>query len=381
MRRLFVASGIFHPEAGGPATYLYEILPELLRRGWDIRLLSYGSGSTEGYPYPVWRIPRAALPRRVFHYARAARPLLRWADLVYIHTLGLPLIGGQSPRILKIVGDQAWERAIRKGWIAPTEDIDRFQTGSYSPIVTLQKAVRAWEARRMDGVIVPSEYLKRMVMGWGVDPARIHVIYNALPPDHGAPAVSQAEARAQLGLNTRHPQQNVIFTAARLNPWKGVDYLIDAVARAPGVTLFIAGDGETRPSLEQQAARSGSEDRIKFLGNLPREQVALHMAAADYFALYSGYEGLSHALLESLRAGTPVIASDKGGNPEVVRHDVNGLLVAYRDLDALTEAIRYAFQPGTRERLAANTADGMERFNFAGMVEQTGRVLESFLNR
>jgi glycosyltransferase involved in cell wall biosynthesis len=101
------------------------------------------------------------------------------------------------------------------------------------------------------------------------------------------------------------------------------------------------------------------------------------MKAADYFALYSGYEGLSHVLLESLRAGTPVIASDKGGNPEVVQHGINGLLVPYINREALAAALIEALQPGMRESLAANTQRGMERFDFAMMVEQTAAALEA----
>ena len=85
MPRLFIATGIFHPEPGGPATYLHELLPALQARGWEVRLLTYGGGPTDGYPYSVTRIPRRALPLRLADYARAARPLLRWADLAYIH--------------------------------------------------------------------------------------------------------------------------------------------------------------------------------------------------------------------------------------------------------------------------------------------------------
>ncbi|MBC6935795.1 MAG: hypothetical protein DWB42_08115, partial [Chloroflexi bacterium] len=125
MPRLFIASGIFHPESGGPATYLYELLPELQQLGWDVRALSYGDTPAGGYPYPLARIPRRALPVRLAAYALAARPRLGWADLVYIHSLDLPLFGSRrAPRVVKIVGDPGWERAIRKGWIPPTEDID-----------------------------------------------------------------------------------------------------------------------------------------------------------------------------------------------------------------------------------------------------------------
>jgi glycosyltransferase involved in cell wall biosynthesis len=378
--QLFIASGIFHPESGGPATYLYELLPQLQGFGWAIQALSYGSGPVDAYPYPLRRIPRRALPLRLADYARAARPLLAWADVVYVHTLGLPLIGRRrAPRILKIVGDQAWERSVRKGWIPPTTDIDTFQTTRYSLIVGAQQAARSREVRGMDGVVVPSAYLKRMVVGWGVAPDKVRVIYNALPPETVGlsmlPDTTQAAARVALGL----PAAPLLLTAARLTPWKGIDHLITALSRLPDVRLLVAGDGETRPALEAQAAQLGVAGRVTFLGRVPRDRMPLYMKAADYLALYSGYEGLSHTLLESLRAGTPVIASDKGGNPEVVHHGVNGLLVPYVDVDALTETLRDAFQPGKRAALAANAHTGMERFDFAGMVAQVDALLRGCL--
>jgi glycosyltransferase involved in cell wall biosynthesis len=374
--KLFIASGIFHPEAGGPATYLYELLPELQKAGWDVRALTYGSGAVDRYPYPLTRIPRNTLPLRMIRYAQAARPLLNWADLVYVHTLGLPLVGSRRvPRVLKIVGDQAWERAIRKNWIPATEDIDDFQGKTYNLIVSVQQAIRAREVRSMDGVIVPSEYLKSMVVGWGVPPEKVRVIYNALPPDHVAPDLSQAEARERLGLGA----EPLLLTAARLTPWKGVDHLIAALAHVPDVRLLVAGDGEELPALKRQTEAANLSQRVTFLGRVGREQMALYMKAADYLALYSGYEGLSHTLLESLRAGTPVIASYKGGNPEVVQHGVNGLLVPYVNVETLTESLREAFQPGKRAALAAQSGWGMDRFDFRKLVEQTNAALRGYL--
>lgn len=377
MTRLFIASGIFHPEPGGPATYLHEILPELQTRGWDVRALTF-SDTPDGppEPYEVTRVVRQAYPIRMANYALASRPLLRWAELTYVHLLGLPLWNDRrSPRIVKIVGDIAWERAVRKGWIAPTEDIDDFQTRSYGLSANLDKTRRAREARGMDGVIVPSEYLKRMVVGWGVDPSRVHVIYNALPPDTVAPQLTQAEARAQLGLG----EAPVILTVGRVLPWKGVDHLCAALAHVPNARLMVAGDGPALDAAKAQAAASGVTDRVTFLGRVGRDKMPVYMKAADYVALYSGYEGLSHTLLESLRVGTPVIASDKGGNPEVVQHGVNGLLVPYVDVDALAAALREAVQPGRRDTFAANAHVGMERFDFTHMVEQTSATLRRYL--
>lgn len=374
--KLFAATGIYPPEAGGPATYLRELLPELHARGWQIRVLTYAdhlAANTE--PYPVRRVLRRALPLRLTEYAWAARPLLAWADVVYIHTLGLPLIGSRrAPRVVKIVGDVAWERSVRRGWIAPTEDIDAFQTQRYGAIVSREQTGRAREARAMDGVIVPSEYLRRMVVGWGVDTDKVHVIYNALPPYAPTSALTQDEARAQSGL----AGGPLVLTVGRLLPWKGVDHLIAALQRVPEVRLLVAGDGPALPALQAQAAESGLADRVTFLGQVARERMPLLMQAADYTALYSGYEGLSHTLLESLRAGTPVIASDKGGNPEVVQHGVNGLLVPYVDVTALAAALEEAFRPGVRAALAANSAVGIERFDFARMIETTAAALARF---
>lgn len=377
-RRLFVASGIFYPEPGGPATYLRAVLPRLQARGWQIQALTFSdaaSGPPE--PYPVTRIVRRAYPLRMAAYARAARPLLAWADLVFIHQPGLPLIGScRAPRVLKIVGDAAWERAIRKGWIPPDEDVDIFQTRRYGLPVALDKRRLAREAQAMDAVIVPSDYLRRMVIGWGADAARVHLIYNAPPPDEAtaaAAAMSQAEARARLGL----PEAPLLLIVGRLLPWKGVNLLIAAMAAVPAVHLLVAGDGPALAGARAQAAQLAVANRVTFLSRLPRERIPLYMRAADYVALYSGYEGLSHTLLESLRVGTPVIASEKGGNPEIVQHGVNGLLVPYNDLEALRRALDEAFRPGRRAALAAEAGAGLDRFDFDRMVEATEALLRA----
>src|SRR5690554_11671 len=99
--RIFVATGIFHPEPGGPATYLHRLLPAVQARGHTVRVLTFGDATGGDYPYPVTRIPRRALPRRMADYARAARRELAQADLVFLNSLGLPLVGGRRvPRVI-----------------------------------------------------------------------------------------------------------------------------------------------------------------------------------------------------------------------------------------------------------------------------------------
>src|SRR5512139_3019391 len=107
--RIFVASGIFHPEAGGPATYLYHILPEFLTRGHQVTALSFGNDPVAGYPYPLTRVPRSSYIKRQIAYWRAASRLWPGHDVAFVHSIGLPLPPGIRPKIGKVVGDSAWE--------------------------------------------------------------------------------------------------------------------------------------------------------------------------------------------------------------------------------------------------------------------------------
>src|SRR5260221_9154383 len=100
--RIFIASGIFHPDSGGPATYLYRLIPELQARGHELRVLAYGNAPTLGYPYPLERIAFQSLPIRMVKYARAYRRDAAWADLIYINSFGLPRSGdSHKPLVMK----------------------------------------------------------------------------------------------------------------------------------------------------------------------------------------------------------------------------------------------------------------------------------------
>ena len=371
MPKLFVASGIFHPEPGGPATYLKTILPALQDAGWQLRVQTFGEPHAGDYPYPVTRIARSRYPLRQARYALASRKHLSWADLVFSHSLDLPFLGARDqPRVIKIVGDQAWERCHRRGWIPADLGIDEFQSYPGDWRVRWQKASRSRQLAAMDAIIVPSQYLKRVVVSWGVDPARTHVIYNALPPKI-ALNESRAEIRSQLNWDDRP----TLITVARLQRWKGIDHLIAALRQLTDMRLVVVGDGPDRSRLAQLAEPLG--DRVIFTGQLAQAQVHRLIRAADGLALYSGYEGLSHTLLESLRLGTPVLASDVGGNPEVVRPGFNGVLVPYIDVEALRHGIQELIERG--DEFAANCQLDLGRFRLEAMAHQTDALLRSLL--
>ena len=371
--KILVASGIVRPEFGGPATYLEGLLPELRARGHDVSVLSYGEPQRGAAADGVTRVPRGPLLLRLARYASTYVRGAARADLVLVLSLALPRLGRKrSPVALRVAGDYAWERAVNRGWVAAQETLAAFQANRHGWRVEAAKAWRTAEARRADLVLAPSEYVREMVLAWRVDPHRVTVVPNAVRPDPDAAALPQLEARRLLGWKADH---RYLLAGARLTRWKGVDFLIDAVADLADVHLVVAGDGPAAEGLAAHARERGA--RTTFCGALTRPELALRLRAADYLVLYSAYEGLSHTLLEALALGTPVIASQCGGNGEVVYDGINGLLVPYPDREALAVALRHACIPGVRQQLAAASATGLERFDWRHFVGRTCTALES----
>jgi glycosyltransferase involved in cell wall biosynthesis len=354
--RILVASGPFPPDPGGPSTHLLHLLPTLRARGHDVRALAAGAARRSDPACPVTCIPLTGSPLSRVRYARAYTAGAAWADVVYAASLGLPRPGIPRPTVLRVPGDRAWERAVNRGWVPADTDVDRFQHAPQRLLVSLLRVARTREARRATRVLVPSAYVRDLVLGWGVEPVRVRVVPSATspPPDEG---LTQSAARRRLGWRS---DGRYLLAVARLVPWKGLDLVIDAVARTQGIELVAVGDGPAAASLASRARLMSAP--VHFVGAVPRDALQTFFRASDYVVVYSGYEGLSHTIVEALQAGTPVIASARGGNPEIVRHDVNGLLVPHPVEAALDDALRHAFTPGVRERLAAGTSAGLEAF-------------------
>jgi len=298
----------------------------------------------------------------------------RSAHVLFASDYGLPAALAsmwlRKPLVLKIVADFAWEFASRHSWTdLPVAD---FQAARHSLRVRLLRSVQRWYARRADTILVPSQHVGRLVRGWGVPDGKVRVIYNALPsqlsniPERG-------EARRQLGW----PEDAfTLVTVGRLAEVKRVDLQVEAVARLDGVRLVIVGDGPEREPLERLASQPDVSERVTFTGALPHDQALLAIRAADVLVLSSHTEGLSHVLIEAMQLGTPCVATNVGGNPEVITDGVDGLLVPPRDADALAATIRdLRDHPARRRALAEAALKSVERFSWEALVDQTEAVL------
>jgi len=167
---------------------------------------------------------------------------------------------------------------------------------------------------------------------------KITVIDNGIVLDRYKPAHQHGEIRASLGLD---PARRYIANIARFHPVKDQAMLLHAFARVAtaceDVDLLLVGDGALRTTLTELCRSLGLEGRVQFLG--VRKDVPEILRALDVFALTSLSEAASLTLLEAMASGVPVVVTAVGGNPELVRHGIDGFHVPRGDAGATANAL------------------------------------------
>ena len=348
---VLIVSGIWPPDVGGPATHAPEVAEFLAGRGHRVEVLTTASAAPAPESYPVrWISRRLPAPLRYAWGAVLSARAARRADVVYsTGMIGRTRVGallGGAPRVIKLTGDPAYERAVRYG--LTKLPLDGFQRSRGVQIAGL-KLMRDLVMSGAKRYVCPSESLRAIASRWHlVDPGRIVVLPNPI-------SVPEAGDRDELRRRHGFDGQTLVF-AGRLAPQKSLDVALEALRDCEGVSLVLAGDGPERQGLEELAERLGVAGRARFLGAQPRETVFELLTAADAVVLSSSWENFPHAVVEGLAAGTPVIATDVGGVGEVLTDEVNGLLVPHQDVAALAGAIRRFFgDEELRARLRAAT--------------------------
>ncbi len=363
--KLLIATPLYPPEPGGPATYSKLLEEGLPHQGVDVVTVKFGEVRY--------------LPKGIRHIAYFFRLLhaARGSNLIYAldaTSVGVPAMFAaaisRKPFVVKVVGDYAWEQGRQRFGIATT--LDEFVQTKHAPFpLNMFKWIQTRVAKSAKRVIVPSAYLQEIIETWGIPKQKITVIHNAI----------RAEAGGAVPPSVVALPRPLVISIGRLVPWKGFAELIDAVSLARGhdiaASLAIVGDGPDRVVLEAHARARLSGDFV-FTGVLPHTDAYAVMCAGDVFVLDSLYEGLSHTIVEAFEAGVCIIASDVGGNREIIRHEDNGLLVLPGNTRALAQALERVLSDGTlRTRLAAGARASAADFSVDVMIERTAQSLKN----
>jgi len=375
--KIILATGIFPPDIGGPATYVEKLAGELLQRNFEVKVITFSSTKTgKSYDFPVIRIS-SKYPKGIKHFIYFLE-LLKTAkstDIIYAQnqtSAGFPsvLVSKlfRKRLILKVVGDAAWESYANN--FKEFDSIDVFQQRKYDFLTELLKRIRVFVAKNAEVVITPSKYLKNIVLGWGVTEGKIKVVYNALE-QLSEPHISKEQIKKKIKI-----EGDIILSVGRLAPWKGFSALIDVfpelLKKNPDFKLIIVGEGEEKKKLGLQIEKLRLKDNVKLVGKINHQDISLYFKAADVFVLNSQYEGLSHVILEAMKSETPVIVSNKGGNPELIKDNFNGFLIEYNNKKEIREAIIRLWQDkNLQEKFINKSLQKLTEFSWGNLAEQT----------
>lgn len=340
--KIIIASPLYPPEIGGPATYTKELAQRLCDQH-ECTVIAYTNNNK---PFPGTRLVPIAknlsMPVRLFKYFLALLREAGAADVIYVQNAvaaGLPamLVGKirSTPVILKFVGDEAWERAMQhKKTKKRLVEFLKSPDGGFK--IKLIQFVQKLTLRNVAIVTTPSQYLGEIIgEAYRIPKSKIQTNYNA--------AENITEAPFEVD---KKPHQ--LAVTARLVAWKGVSGIIKAVAilkrNYPDIHLVVAGDGPERESLEALTQELDLSKEVSFLGNVSRSETWHIRKESELYILNSTYEGLPHTALTSFAAKIPMVATDIPGTNEAVYDEKSGLLVEAENHEQLAKTIERLFE-------------------------------------
>ncbi len=256
-------------------------------------------------------------------YAKLYRVLRRIRpDVVHTRNLGTidcQLIAFVSGVPIRIHGEHGRGMRNLDGDNPRDIQIRKFMKPFIHKYVALSKDIESW-----------------LVNSIGVPRDRIIQIYNGVDTEKFKPRQK----------NAKRNDIKKIITIGRLQSEKDQMTLIHAFSillarpkNAQKIRLVIVGDGPDRIRIEEHIENMGLADQIDVLGE--RDDIDRRLQECDIFALSSLTEGISNTILEAMSCGLPVVATDVGGNPELVIHGETGFLVPRKDPEAMAEAIQF----------------------------------------
>lgn len=391
MHIVMLADAVYEDAVGGSRVVARELARRMAARGHRVTLVAPRIGrakahsSPASHPYRIIRISHRGPGSLVQKAARAVREVVArdGVDLIHVHfaypALGLHL---RPPCGVPIV------RTYYGSW-AEESRVEAAGAGRRPSLATrwalpcrlaAKRAADALSLRGSRRVIVLSRYSRDEVIGdFGIPAERVDLVPGGVDLDRFHPGDALA-ARAKLSLPA---DRRILFTVRRLVPRMGLHSLLSAMPAVldtfPDTLLVVGGTGPLAAALRSRTIQLGLEERVRFVGFIPDEELATYYQAADFFVLPTrALEGFGLPTLEAFACGTPVLGTPVGATPELLGEIDSALLlpgVTPRELAAgLLSALRSPCRPSCApDRLRAFVAN---RFSWDAMVDATLAVYE-----
>lgn len=365
-------------DAGGMNVYVRELSRELGRGGMSVDIFTRRSDPTLPLIQPLGdQVRLIAIP------AGPAIPLPPGELFPYVDDFArhVARFAERSTYGYDLIHSHYWLSAaaglvLARQWDAPhvtmfhtVERLKGQQYGGGTPGEAARMRIEQEGriARSVDRIIVSTEHEREQLQHlYGLPAARLAIIPCGVDPHVFTPGTA-AERRADRAAIAPGRTPTLLFVG-RLDPIKGIDLLLESVARmrTPARLIVVGGDPAGDPEMERLRARAaalGIGARVALPGAVPQAELPRYYRAADALVVTSRYESFGLAAVEALACGTPVVAARVGGLPSIVRDGENGLLVRWRAPEAFAERLDELLGDDTlRARLAARARPSVERF-------------------
>jgi glycosyltransferase involved in cell wall biosynthesis len=355
---------------GGAEVLIVTLCEKLIERGYQPEILHFGQDFLSSKCERL-KIPSVIVPHRELYKSIKTLPLFSWKfakllrqrniALLHTHLFG-PTTAGSLTGF--------FSRTPNVGTLHDTyiieERVSRARLLSMTPLLNTR-------------LVTVSEHMKKYFMEVGTFSADS---LSTIPNGVSLPEISQSKRQEVRGRLGRSGEEFIFMCVGRLVELKRHGFLIEAFSKLienQNATLMIVGDGPDRPALEDLVRRLSLEGRVLFLGF--REDVADLLLAADCFALASRTEGLSYSIAEAMAAALPVVATNVGGNCELVVDGENGFLVDVDDLRGYSERLKRVLEDRElcRSFGRASRERAKRRFSLEGMVDGYLGIYRSLL--
>ena len=347
--KVVIATGIYPPDIGGPATYVPLLAHRLTMKGFNVHVVTLSDKNKVTDKSDLWNITRISrqlprivrIPYTVFVLLKVTRNSSRlFANGLFEEAAITSLFKPKLRVVMKIVGDPVWERF--RNSTGSKISLTSFNSASLTFACNLQRRFLNFSLNRSDLIFTPSRQLADLVSQWRIK-SDVKVINNGIK----CRDVEQTEIKFD------------VISVSRLVTWKNIDLLIKACA-AKEMSLAVCGDGPERASLETLAKDLNAD--VHFFGNLSSFEIRDFLNSSKIFALISDYEGLSFSLIEAMMAGKEILVSSAQGNVDVISNEVNGYVVEIEDENSLLNCLSLLKSQSKNEIGMRAHSDAVTRF-------------------
>jgi len=368
--KILLATSIFPPDIGGPATYSFK-LAQALSKKHQVTVVAFSKQTDDSLPYKVVSVaPKGSSLSRQWRLFKAVWKSIKDSEVVYCQD---PLVVGlvslvaamlaNKPLVVKFVGDIVWETARNQEKTNDNLEDFYIQTSKLNLKREIEVVFQRWVLNKAQTIVVPSQYLKAFLIKFHQvkNPSKIIVIYNGVEPS----PKKQGKRKELLAV-----------TIGRLVSWKRIDKIFQAIKSFPKLEYWVIGKGPEKKKLKELIDKLKLGNRVRLLGALPNHKVKEILNKSSIFILNSSYEGLPHVLLEAAMAGNAIIAPALPGIKEIFSSQEAELFQS-QNQEELKKAISRVLKDQNRVRFLANRA--YLKVNKKFLWENTFQEIEKLL--